>query len=110
MEKRPYYEAYDDRYRQVHREKLEWFTRTPSPIVEQTIREYQLGTNSRILELGCGEGRDAIHLLRIASTSCRMVDFPTFQKELEKNGLTIIKQGITAIQPEFSQIMYAVVR
>lgn len=223
MENRPYYEAYDDRYRQVHRENLEWFTRTPSPIVEQTIREFQIGPNSRILELGCGEGRDAIHLLRqgyrvlatdispeaiahcqrlapeytdccqvldcidgkleknfdfiyavavvhmlvedvhrkgfyqfirnhlnasgialictmgdgdiqrqsdttnafspqeriheqsgkllrIASTSCRMVDFPTFQKELEENGLTIIKQGITAIQPEFSQIMYAVVR
>lgn len=223
MEPRPYYEAYDDRYRQVHRENLEWFTRTPSPIVEQTIREFQIGPNSRILELGCGEGRDAIHLLRqgyrvlatdispeaiahcqrlapaygdcfqvldciggklegefdfiyavavvhmlventhrkgfyqfirnhlkpvgialictmgdgdiqrtsditnafslqeriheqsgkllrIASTSCRMVDFPTFQKELEENGLTIIKQGITAIQPEFSQIMYAVVR
>ena len=48
--------------------------------------------------------------VHIASTSCRMVDFPTFQKELEENGLTIIKQGITAIQPEFSQIMYAVVR
>lgn len=223
MEARPYYEAYDDRYRQIHRENLEWFTRTPSPIVEQTIREFQIGPNSRILELGCGEGRDAIHLLRqgyrvlatdispeaiahcqrltpeyadcfqvldcidgkleknfdfiyavavvhmlvedvhrkgfyqlihshlkgsgialictmgdgeiqrksditnafslqerlheqsgktlhIASTSCRMVDFPTFQKELEENGLTIIKQGITAIQPEFSQIMYAVVR
>ena len=222
MEARPYYEAYDDRYRQVHRENLEWFTRTPSPIVEQTIREFQIGPNSRILELGCGEGRDAIHLLRqgyrvlatdispeaiahcqrlapeytdcfqvldciggklegefdfiyavavvhmlvedthrkrfyqfirnhlkpggialictmgdgeiqrksditnafslqeriheqsgktvqIASTSCRMVDFPTFQKELEENGLTIIKQGITAIQPEFSQMMYAVV-
>ena len=222
MEARPYYEAYDDRYRQVHRENLEWFTRTPSPIVEQTIREFQIGPNSRILELGCGEGRDAIHLLRqgyrvlatdispeaiaycqrlapaytdcfqvldciggklegefdfiyavavvhmlvedthrkgfyqfirnhlkpggialictmgdgdiqrqsdttnafslqeriheqsgkllrIASTSCRMVDFPTFQKELEENGLTIIKQGITAIQPEFIQIMYAVV-
>ena len=64
MEARPYYEAYDDRYRQVHRENLEWFTRTPSPIVEQTIREFQIGPNSRILELGCGEGRDAIHLLR----------------------------------------------
>lgn len=222
MEARPYYEAYDDRYRQVHRENLEWFSRNPSPIVGQVMAQFGIGTNSKILELGCGEGRDAIHLLRqgyrvlatdispeaiaycrriaptfsnhfqvldciggklegefdfiyavavvhmlvedihrkgfyqfirnhlnasgialictmgdgeiqrksditnafslqeriheqsgktvhIASTSCRMVDFPTFQKELEENGLTIIKQGITAIQPEFSQIMYAVV-
>ena len=223
MEKRPYYEAYDDRYRQVHRENLEWFTRTPSPIVEQTIREFQIGPNSRILELGCGEGRDAIHLLRqgyqvlatdispeaiahcqrlapeytdcfqvldcidgkleknfdfiyavavvhmlvedihrkgfyqfihshlkecgialictmgdgeiqrksditnafslqeriheqsgktvhIASTSCRMVDFPTFRTELERNGFAILQEGQTAIEPDFTQMMYAVVR
>ena len=222
MEKRPYYEAYDDRYRQVHRENLEWFTRTPSPIVEQTIREFQIGPNSRILELGCGEGRDAIHLLRqgyrvlatdispeaiahcrriaptfsnhfqvldcidgkldgqfdfiyavavvhmlvedthrkgfyqfirnhlnasgialictmgdgeaqrksditnafslqeriheqsgktvhIASTSCRMVDFPTFRAELKENGLAIAQEGQTAIEPDFTQMMYAVV-
>ena len=222
MENRPYYEAYDDRYRQVHRENLEWFTRTPSPIVEQTIREFQIGPNSRILELGCGEGRDAIHLLRqgyrvlatdispeaiahcqrlapeytdrfqvldcidgkleknfdfiyavavvhmlvedihrkgfyqfirnhlnasgialictmgdgeiqrksditnafslqeriheqsgktvhIASTSCRMVDFPTFRAELERNGFAILQEGQTAIEPDFTQMMYAVV-
>ena len=222
MEKRPYYEAYDDRYRQVHRENLEWFTRTPSPIVEQTIREFQIGPNSRILELGCGEGRDAIHLLRqgyrvlatdispeaiahcrriaptfsnhfqvldciggkldgqfdfiyavavvhmlvedthrkgfyqfihshlkecgialictmgdgeiqrksditnafslqeriheqsgktvhIASTSCRMVDFPTFRAELKENGLAIAQEGHTSIEPDFTQMMYAVV-
>ena len=223
MEARPYYEAYDDRYRQVHRENLEWFTRTPSPIVGQVMAQFGIGMDTKLLELGCGEGRDAIHLLRqghrvlatdispeaiahcrrltpeytdcfqvldcidgkleknfdfiyavavvhmlvedvhrkgfyqfirnhlnasgialictmgdgeiqrtsditnafslqerlheqsgktlhIASTSCRMVDFPTFQKELEENGLTIIKQGITAIQPDFTQMMYAVVR
>lgn len=222
MEARPYYEAYDDRYRQVHRENLEWFTRTPSPIVEQTIREFQIGPNSRILELGCGEGRDAIALLEqgfdvlatdispeaiahcrktvpdhaghfrildciggkldgqfdfiyavavvhmlvedthrkgfyqfihshlkecgialictmgdgeiqrksditnafslqeriheqsgktvhIASTSCRMVDFPTFRAELEQNRFAILQEGQTAIEPDFTQIMYAVV-
>lgn len=222
MEARPYYEAYDDRYRQVHQQNLEWFTRTPSPIVEQTIREFQIGPNSRILELGCGEGRDAIHLLRqgyrvlatdispeaiahcrrlapayadcfqvldciggklegefdfiyavavvhmlvedihrkrfyqfihshlkecgialictmgdgeiqrksditnafslqeriheqsgktvhIASTSCRMVDFTTFRAELERNGFAILQEGQTAIEPDFTQMMYAVV-
>lgn len=222
MEKRPYYEAYDDRYRQVHQENLEWFSRNPSPIVGQVMEQFGIGAESKILELGCGEGRDAIALLnrgfhvlatdispeaiahcrriapdnadcfqvldciggrldkqfdfifavavvhmlvedehrkgfyqfirkhlkdngvalictmgdgeiqrqsditnafslqerlheqsgkklRIASTSCRMVDFPTFQKELKRNGLAILKQGITAIEPEFNRIMYAVV-
>ena len=222
MEARPYYEAYDDRYRQVHRENLEWFTRTPSPIVGQVLEEFHLGPDSSILELGCGEGRDAIHLLRqgyrvlatdispeaiaycqrlapaygdcfqvldciggkldgqfdfiyavavvhmlvedthrkgfyqflrnhlnasgialictmgdgevqrksditnafslqeriheqsgktvhIASTSCRMVDFPTFRAELKENGLAIAQEGQTAIEPDFTQMMYAVV-
>ena len=222
MEPRPYYEAYDDRYRQVHRENLEWFSRNPSPIVGQVLEEFHLGPDSSILELGCGEGRDAIHLLRqgyrvlatdispeaiahcqrlapaygdcfqvldciggklegefdfiyavavvhmlventhrkgfyqfirnhlnasgialictmgdgdiqrqsdttnafslqeriheqsgkllrIASTSCRMVDFPTFQKELEENGLAIAQEGHTSIEPDFTQMMYAVV-
>ena len=222
MANRPYYEAYDDRYRQVHRENLEWFSRTPSPIVGQVMEKYRLGPDARILELGCGEGRDAIHLLRqgfrvlatdispeaishcrrlapvhrdafqvldcvsgqleerfdflyavavvhmlveddhrkgfyqfirhhlkehgialictmgdgkterksdissafslqerahpqsgkklqIANTSCRMVDFSAFQRELEENSLHILEEGITAMEPEFNQIMYAVV-
>ncbi|MCI5485978.1 MAG: class I SAM-dependent methyltransferase [Clostridiales bacterium] len=223
MEARPYYEAYDDRYRQVHQQNLEWFSRNPSPIVGQVLEEFHLGPDSSILELGCGEGRDAIHLLRqgyrvlatdispeaiahcrriaptfsnhfqvldcidgkldgqfdfiyavavvhmlvedihrkgfyqfihshlkecgialictmgdgeiqrksditnafslqeriheqsgktvhIASTSCRMVDFPTFRAELKENGLAIAQEGQTAIEPDFTQMMYAVVR
>ena len=223
MEARPYYEAYDDRYRQVHRENLEWFSRNPSPIVGQVMAQFGIGTNSKILELGCGEGRDAIALLEqgfdvlatdispeaiahcqrlapeytdcfqvldcidgkleknfdfiyavavvhmlvedvhrkgfyqfirnhlnasgialictmgdgeiqrtsditnafslqerlheqsgktlhIASTSCRMVDFPTFRAELERNGFAILQEGQTAIEPDFTQMMYAVVR
>ena len=222
MDKRLYYEAYDDRYRQVHRENLEWFSRSPSPIISQVMRQFGIGTESKTLELGCGEGRDAIVLLEqgcdvlatdisleaiahcrriapdfpdrfqvldciggtleqkfdfiyaiavvhmlvkdehrkgfyqfirnhlkeggialictmgdgkiqrqsditnafslqeriheqsgktlhIASTSCRMVDFPAFQNELEANGLAILEKGITAIEPDFSQMMYAVV-
>lgn len=222
MEKRPYYEAYDDRYRQVHQQNLEWFSRNPSPIVGQVMAQFGIGTNSKILELGCGEGRDAIALLEqgfdvlatdispeaiahcqrlapeytdcfqvldcidgklegefdfiyavavvhmlvedihrkgfyqfihshlkecgialicsmgdgeiqrksditnafslqeriheqsgktvhIASTSCRMVDFPTFRAELKENGLAIAQEGHTSIEPDFTQMMYAVV-
>ena len=222
METRPYYEAYDDRYRQVHQENLEWFSRNPSPIVGQVMAQFGIDTDSKILELGCGEGRDAIHLLRqgyrvlatdispeaiahcrrrtpeygdcfrvldciggkleqefdfiyavavvhmlvedghrkgfyqfirnhlkaggialictmgdgeiqrtsditnafslqerthwqsgktlhIAGTSCRMVDFPTFRAELEQNGFTILQEGQTSMEPDFTQMMYAVV-
>ena len=58
---RKYYEAYDDRYRQVHSLGIHWFDKGPSDIVGETIRNY--GISGNILELGCGEGRDASFLL-----------------------------------------------
>lgn len=60
---REYYKAYDDRYAQVHGEELRWFSEDPSPIVEDVIREYGISKEDRILEIGCGEGRDARYLL-----------------------------------------------
>lgn len=223
MPERKYYNAYDDRYRQVHEQNLQWFGKNPSPIVAETIREYLISHRHKILEIGCGEGRDAFSLLKqgfdvvatdvspeaiafcqkrmpdyavrfqvldcvtqrlndsfdfiyavavvhmlvpdedrnafytfiqkhlkrdglalictmgdgnterktdirtafdlhhriheqtgksvqIASTSCRMVNFQTFEKELEQNGFLRIKQGITAVEPDFPQMMFAVVR
>ena len=220
---RKYYEAYDDRYRQMHEQNLQWFCDEPSQIVEETIKEFRIRPQNRILELGCGEGRDAIYLLdqgfdllatdisaeaiafcrkrwpqfveqfqtldcvtgelcgafdliyavavvhmlvsdedrngfytfihkhlspdgvaligtmgdgsierksdirtafdlqsrvhegtgtpvEVAGTSCRMVSFKTFEDELTRNGLAVMKQGITAVEPDFPQMMYAVVR
>lgn len=60
---RKYYEAYDDRYRQVHGENLRWFTEEPSRIVADTIAEFGISCEHRLLEIGCGEGRDARILL-----------------------------------------------
>ena len=64
MDRRKYYEAYDERYRQIHGMELKWFMEEPSGIVMETMEEYRIGKNSRILELGCGEGRDALYLIR----------------------------------------------
>lgn len=63
MDNRPYYEAYDDRYRQVHWENLRWFAQEPSPIVAQVLAELEIPKTAKLLELGCGEGRDAAFLL-----------------------------------------------
>lgn len=62
---RKYYEAYDDRYRQVHERKLRWAADVPSAIVMDIMQKYGIGTDASILELGCGEGRDACELLRL---------------------------------------------
>ena len=218
-----YYEAYDDRYKQIHKQDLQWSSEMPSKIVAETIHACSLPANAKILEIGCGEGRDAhllltqgfdvlatdvsseaisyckkkfpdfskhfqvvdciteklddkfdfiyavavIHMLvsdndrnafyrfirehlsangialictmgdgsferqtdihvafdimerihgetgttvHIANTSCRIVNFATFEKEIESCGLEIISQGITAVEPDFPQMMFAVVK
>lgn len=222
MEKK-YYEAYDDRFRQIHEQNLQWFSEAPSPIVTETVSAFSVSPRSKMLEIGCGEGRDAypllakgydllatdvspeaisfcrrkfpdfashfqvfdciagklndrfdfiyavavLHMLvsdedrdafyrfirlhvtsagiglictmgdgiverqtdirtafdlckrvhepsgktmRIAGTSCRIVHFRTFDEELARNGLNVIKKGLTAVEPDFPQMMYAVVK
>lgn len=218
-----YYEAYDDRYRQIHQQGLQWFSESPSAIVEDTIRSFSISSQSKILEIGCGEGRDACFLLKqgfdllatdvsqeaiafcrerfsdfaehfqvldcisgecgdkfrfiyavavlhmlvadrdrkafyrfirahltpdgialictmgdgsfelqsdirtafeiqerihgqtgkpvqIAGTSCRVVSFDTFHRELKENGFAIVEEGNTSVAPDFPQMMFAVVR
>lgn len=60
---RNYYEAYDDRYIQVHKENLRWFAEMPTPIVDEILRKFGVLPKARLLEIGCGEGRDARFLL-----------------------------------------------
>ncbi len=48
--------------------------------------------------------------MMVAGTSCRMVSFKTFEKEIESNGLTVIEKGITMAFPDFNSLMFAVVR
>lgn len=58
-----YYEAYDLRYRQIHARSLTWEEDVPSPIVGQMLEKLGISKTDSILELGCGEGRDAIRLM-----------------------------------------------
>ncbi|MBQ7875154.1 MAG: class I SAM-dependent methyltransferase [Oscillospiraceae bacterium] len=219
--KKKYYEAYDERYKTVHEKGLSWSSGINTPIVMKVIEKYRITQDMKILEIGCGEGRDSktvldfgygltatdiskeavsyckkimpqyagsfsvmdclsdnpdekfdfiyaiavIHMLvpdkdrngfysfifdhltengtalictmgngeiesqsdineafdlkernhksgkiMVAGTSCRMVSFNTFEKELRQNGLEIIEKGITASLPDFDSLMYAVVK
>ena len=58
-----YYEAYDERYRLIHKKGYSWSSNIPTPIVLDVIERYGINNNSSILELGCGEARDASLLL-----------------------------------------------
>ena len=219
-----YYKAYDKRYKQVHNKNLSWSSNNNSIIVESIINKYNITKEYKILEIGCGEGRDARYLLNknynllaldvskeainyckkkdiyhkdnyqvldilnynnfnnkydyiysvsclhmlvtdndrnkyykfiynhlnnngislilslgdglkesstditkswqnttriheetkkkmeVATTSCRIVNFKTLEKEITNNNLKLIESGITQIIPDFPEIMYVVVK
>lgn len=58
-----YYKAYEKRYQQVYKYNYLWSSKDPTPDVIETILKEKIKLNAKILDLGCGEGRDAIFLL-----------------------------------------------
>lgn len=54
-----YYEAYDERYKTMHEKGLAWEKEEPSPVIIDTMRKYNITKHLKLLEIGCGEGRDA---------------------------------------------------
>ena len=48
--------------------------------------------------------------MMVAGTSCRMVSWNTFEKELTRNDLNLVEKGITSSLPDFNSLMYAVVK
>lgn len=58
-----YYKAYDKRYKQVYEYEMLWSSKENSIDVLNTMNKYHISKKSKILDLGCGEGRDAIYLL-----------------------------------------------
>jgi ribosomal protein S18 acetylase RimI-like enzyme len=56
---RPYYAAYDDRYRIAHDRGVSWASDEATPIVIEMLKKYRVTPDQSLLEIGCGEGRDA---------------------------------------------------
>ncbi|MBR4425428.1 MAG: class I SAM-dependent methyltransferase [Oscillospiraceae bacterium] len=56
---RNYYAAYEERYKAAHRRGLRWASGVPTPLVLEILQKYRIGPERDLLELGCGEGRDA---------------------------------------------------
>lgn len=64
MEKKmDYYKAYEKRYFQVYEKEMLWSSKKPTPDVLNFLTDYKVSKKNCILDLGCGEGRDAIYLL-----------------------------------------------
>ena len=58
-----YYKAYEKRYSQVYKTDSIWESNIPTKEVIDVIKKYNIKKDSKILDLGCGEGRDARYLL-----------------------------------------------
>lgn len=54
-----YYEAYEERYKTIHEKGYSWAGDSATPIVLDVMRRYGVSKEAMILEIGCGEGRDA---------------------------------------------------
>lgn len=61
--KSDYYKAYEKRYLQVYENNMLWSSKENTSEVLECIKKYKINEKSKILDLGCGEGRDAIYLL-----------------------------------------------
>lgn len=48
-------------------------------------------------------------IINVATTSCRIVNFETLEKEIKDSNLFIIEKGITQIIPNFPEIMYVLI-
>ena len=108
-----YYKAYDERYRQVHEKDLVWFHDTPTPIVGEVISRFGIQKSDPILELGCGEGRDAFPLLkegyRLLATDVSEEAIAFCQKQLpcyreQFRALDCVKEAL----PQEFRLIYAV--
>lgn len=63
IDRKFYYNAYDERYKEVHMLGLQWADSSPSPIVQMVINNLNISKHDKILEIGCGEGRDSADLI-----------------------------------------------
>ena len=61
-----YYKAYDDRYKTYHtNEGVAWAGNRPSYILKDMFEKHiKDKPNAEILEIGCGEGQNAIYLMQ----------------------------------------------
>lgn len=58
-----YYKAYEKRYKQVYEKNMLWSCKDRTLEVHEVIIDRKISKEDKILEIGCGEGRDAIYLL-----------------------------------------------
>ena len=62
---RKYYTAYEERYKTAHANGVSWSSDVSTPIVMDVIDRYKIHRGQKLLEIGCGEGRDSRTVLNM---------------------------------------------
>lgn len=85
-----YYEAYDERYKTAHALGVSWSSDACTPIVMDVIRKYEITPAYRLLEIGCGEGRDSRTVLEQG--------YPLLATDISNEAIVYCKQ----IMPQYA--------
>ena len=89
-----YYEAYEERYKTVHAKGIRWSSEVNTPIVLQVIEKYHIHKNQKILEIGCGEGRDSKAVLENG--------YQLMAADLSQEAIEFCKRTMPEYQERFS--------
>ncbi|MGZ9584319.1 class I SAM-dependent methyltransferase [Paenibacillus marinisediminis] len=88
-----YYLAYEERYKRVHSEGLSWFKDQPTPELLEWVECNNIDVNDEICDVGCGEGRDALHL---AQKGYKITALDVSQTAIKKCTQLASQRGIDA--------------
>ena len=89
QDNRKYYAAYEERYKTAHAHGVSWSSDVSTPVVMEVIDQYKIDQSQRILEIGCGEGRDSRTVLEHG--------FPLMATDISKEAIAYCKK----IMPEY---------
>lgn len=81
---RKYYAAYEERYKTAHANGVSWSSDVNTPIVMEVIDRYKIRREHKLLEIGCGEGRDSRTVLDHG--------FPLMATDISKEAIAYCRQ------------------
>ena len=92
-ENKKYYAAYDERYKVIHNQGVSWSSDRCTPIVMETIKKYNINPDHRLLEIGCGEGRDSKTVLENG--------YNLIASDISKEAITYCKRALSSFKEHF---------
>ena len=91
---RKYYAAYEERYKTAHANGVSWSSDENTPIVMEVIDRYKIRREHKLLEIGCGEGRDSRTVLDHG--------FPLMATDISEEAIAYCRQQMPRYEKHFS--------